>query len=56
MFEITIEDVERSSTMTKRDVGKFAFVLCGSIQILPERNRESAERRYREIMRSFMSN
>lgn len=52
VFQISQEDVERSSTLTKRDLGKWACVIQGCIQILPRvKSREEAVRSYHEITR-----
>ena len=51
VFQISKEDVKRSSTLTKRDVGKWAMVLCGCIQFLPAKSYEEAIASYREITR-----
>ena len=52
VFQITLEDIERSSTLTRRDVGKWACVIRGTIQILPGvESREEAVESYRYITR-----
>ncbi len=33
-FQVTKEDVERSSTLTKRDIGKWAYVSNGCINVV----------------------
>lgn len=48
MFQIDADMVERSSTMTKRDIGKWAMLVCGCVQMLG-RDEAAARVRYREI-------
>lgn len=51
VFQIDSEMVERSSTLTKRDIGKWAFVVQGCIQIIRATSREEAESVYRDVMK-----
>jgi len=52
VFKISKEDIERSSTLTRRDLGKWACVIQCCIQILPRvQSHEEAVRSYREITR-----
>jgi hypothetical protein len=52
VFQIEIEDVLRSSTLTRRDVGRWACVIRGCIQILPGvESREEAIESWRYITR-----
>lgn len=51
IFQIDKEDVDRSSTLTKRDIGKWAFVLNGCIQITNCKSRDEVERKLDMIFR-----
>jgi hypothetical protein len=52
IFQISKEDIERSSTLTRRDLGKWACVIQCCIQILPRvQSHEDAVRSYHEITR-----
>jgi hypothetical protein len=51
VFQLSRDDVERSSTLTRRDIGKWAMVVCGCIQLLNAKTYAEAMRCYREIMR-----
>lgn len=52
VFQISKEDVERSSTLTRRDIGQWACVIQGCIQIIPRvQSQEEAMECYRYITR-----
>jgi len=49
VFQISEEDVERSSTLENKDVGKWAFVMNGCIQFINAKSQDEAIKIYREI-------
>lgn len=49
VFQIDEKIVERSSTLTKRDIGKWAFVICGCIQLTRAKSYEEALEIYRYV-------
>lgn len=50
VFQISEEDVERSSTLEESDVGKWACIICGCIQILSATNYADANEDYWAIV------
>lgn len=51
VFQVSQEDVERSSTLSRRDIGKWAFVLNGCIQVTRCKSREEVVRKLEIILR-----
>ena len=44
MFQITEEDVERSSSLDKNDIGKWCFIIAGTYQGFCNTREEAEEK------------